>query len=35
LSDISEYESEDEEETNMEDVVKDGIRHAYRDETWA
>jgi hypothetical protein len=34
-SDISEYGSTGEEETNMEEALRDGIRHAYRDETWS
>jgi hypothetical protein len=34
ISDISEYDSEDEYDTNLGDVVNDGIRHEYRDATW-
>jgi hypothetical protein len=35
FTDNSEYDSEVQEDANMEDVVSDGIRHAYRDETWS
>jgi hypothetical protein len=34
-SEISEYEMEEEDATNVGDLVTEGIKHAYRDETWS
>jgi hypothetical protein len=34
-SDISEYETEEEEDALMGDVTTDGVRHVFRDETWS
>jgi hypothetical protein len=34
-SELSEYEMEEEEETDVGDSVSDGIKHVYRDETWS
>jgi hypothetical protein len=35
MSEISEYDSEDEDDKNMGDGVIDALKHKYRDETWS
>jgi hypothetical protein len=34
-SEISEYEMEEEDATNVGDSMTEGVKHAYRDETWS
>ena len=34
-SEISEYEMEEDEDVNIKDSGKDGVKHKYREETWS